>query len=641
MSDRPAQLTGEEQSRQVAEEAREKEWKQPSFLKELFLGSLRLDLVHPYPVDEQRERPEFEELQARFERFMREQVDSVEIDRSGEYPAEVIEGLKELGAFGLKIPAEYGGHGLSQLEYGRIMELLGGADGNIAALLSAHQSIGVPQPIKLFGTEDQKERFLPRCAAGAISAFALTEQNVGSDPASLGTTAELSEEGDAYIVSGTKLWCTNGTIAELLVVMARHPSDNKISAFVIEADSPGVKVEHRCRFMGLTALANAVLSFDQVRVPVENRIGKEGAGLRIALTTLNTGRLSLPAGCVGAGKRALQGCRQWAGSRVQWGRPIGEHEAIGIRLGEMAATIFAMEALSDLAAEMSDRGNYDIRLEAACAKEWNAVRAWSIADDAMQILGGRGYETEVSLAARGLAPVPCERTMRDSRINRIFEGSSEVMHLFIAREAVDTHLKVAGDLIDPKKSNRDKLDALPDVLRFYARWYPRLWLRGLQNLRGDGYHEFGSMAKHLRYVERISRRLARQTFYGMLVHQGKLQYRQGFLFRAVDVGMELFAIAAAVARAQRLAVSGQPNAESAVQLVHTFVGSARRRINAAFRGMWLSNDRRAYRLGQQVMGGDLTWMERALVDYPDLRDEAVAAAKGVPGGVRSEVGAEV
>ncbi len=635
MSQSHAHLTGEEKSRQVAEDSRQREWKQPSFLKELFLGRFRLNLIHPYPVDEKSDRPEFAEFYAKLERFMRDEVDSVEIDATGKYPAELMEGLRKLGAFGMKIPVEYGGLGFTQLEYSRVMELLGSADGSVSALLSAHQSIGVPQPIKLFGTDEQKKRFLPRCAAGAVSAFALTENNVGSDPASLGTTAELTDEGDAYIVSGEKLWCTNGTIADLLVVMARHPADNKISAFVIEGDAPGVKVEHRCHFMGLKALANAVISFDNVRVPVENRIGKEGQGLRIALTTLNTGRLSLPAGCVGAAKRALQGCRQWAGTRIQWGRPVGKHEAIGIRLGEMAATTFAMEAVSDLASEMSDRGNYDIRLEAAGAKEWNSMRGWEIADNAMQIRGGRGYETEKSLADRGEAPVPCERGMRDGRINRIFEGSSEVMHLFMAREAVDTHLQVAGDLIDPRQPNSEKLKAFPDVFKFYAGWYPELWLRGVKNLRSDGFREFGSMAKHLRFVERTSRRLARQTFYGMLVHQGKLQYRQGFLFRAVDVGMELFAVAAAVSRAQRMMVGGHPKAEDAVELVHVLVGSSRRRIGDAFRGMWMSNDRRAYDAGQRILGGEMMWMEDEMVDYANLNDEAVADAGRVQASTES------
>ena len=595
----------ERESLRVAEAARQTEWTEPSFLKEIFLGNLQMHLIRPIP-DAMRERPEFTAFYERFKAFLRDRVRPGEIDVTGEYPADVIDGLRRLGAFGMKIPTEYGGLGLNQVEYGRIMELLGSYDGNLSALLSAHQSIGVPQPVKIFGTPEQKQRFLPRCAAGAISAFALTEEGVGSDPSSLATTAELTPEGDAYILNGTKLWCTNGTIAELLVVMARHPGTKKISAFVVEASSPGISILHRCRFMGLKALANAVLGFRNVRVPKENLIGKEGQGLKIALVTLNTGRLALPAGTTGVAKVALETCRLWSSERVQWGQPIGKHEAIAHKIADMAANGFAMESVSDLASRMADRGGYDIRLEAAAAKEWNTVTGWKIVDETIQVRGGRGYETSQSLTERGETPYAVERTMRDYRINLIFEGSSEIMHLFMAREAVDRHLQVAGKMIDPDASFGTKLAALPRIGLYYAWWYPTRWIGWG---RWPRYRRFKGLAPHLRFAERATRKLSREIFHGMIVHKAKLQRRQAFLFRTVDVAMEIFAMAACLSRVRTMREEKHPHAAEAARLADLFCRNGKRKIRRLFGELWRNDDVVKYRVGQGVLKGDHVWFE--------------------------------
>ncbi|HEX2164849.1 MAG TPA: acyl-CoA dehydrogenase family protein [Thermoanaerobaculia bacterium] len=608
----------EAEAMEVAEASREKEWARPSFLRELFLGRFRLDLLHPYPLPptEDEERPEFRAFYNAFRELLGE-IDPADIDATGEYPEHLVDGLRKLGAFGMKIPKEYGGLGFTQIEYQKVMGLLGSYDGNISALLSAHQSIGVPQPVKLFGSETLKKKYLPRCAAGEISAFALTEPQVGSDPARLLTSAERTPEGD-YLLNGEKLWCTNGTLAKLLVVMARDPESKKISAFVVETDWPGVKVEHRCHFMGLRALANAVISFEDVRVPADNLIGAEGRGLKIALTTLNDGRLSIPNGSVGVGKAALEICRKWAAERVQWGKPIGKHEAIAHKIADMAAYTFAMQSIADLATAMSDSGRFDIRLEAAAAKEWNTFRAWQIVDEAMQIRGGRGYETERSLAARGEAPIGVERMMRDYRINKIFEGSTEIMHLFMAREAVDKHLEIAGSLLDAKKTPQEKAaDFFAKMLPFYATWYPTRWVGWGRYPR---FADFGPLAGHLGFAERSTRKLAREIFHGMVVHGPKLQNKQAFLFRVVDVANELFAMAASVARARALAEARRPEAAKAAELADLFCRMARRRVRHLFAELWLNDDVRKYRVAQRVLEGKHSWLETNTMPLPERRE---------------------
>ena len=611
----PAGLASEKEARDVAEAARESEWSGPSFVRELFLGRFRLDLIHPHPVvKDAAEQARASAFLAKLRDFL-ERVDSDMIDRTGEIPESYVQELREMGAFGIKIPTEYGGVGLSYASYTRAIAMVTSKDGSLAALLSAHQSIGLPQPLKLFGTPEQKQRFFPRLAKGAISAFALTEVDAGSDPANLRTSATPSADGKSWTLNGEKLWCTNGTRAELLVVMARTPDvvvngkpRKQITAFIVEADAPGVEIVHRCRFMGLKAIENGVVRFTDVRVPSENILWGEGKGLKLALVTLNTGRLTLPASCAGGGKAMLQVARTWARERVQWGQPIGKHEAIAQKLALMAADTFAMEAVAELAVALAERGKYDIRLEAAIAKMWNTETGWRIVDDTLQIRGGRGYETADSLRGRGEAGIAVERAMRDFRINLIFEGSSEIMRLFIAREAVDHHFKTAFALVDKESSRKEKFAALGRVAKFYPGWYLSRWL-GRGAMPGS-YGEFGRLAGHLRWAERRTRHLGRMLFHAMARFGPKLERRQMVLFRAVDIGADLFAMTAACVRARMLAQEGN---QEATELADLFCREARQRIRTNFARFYGKNDGAIYRVSQRVLAGQHAWLEEGIV----------------------------
>ncbi len=619
MADTGAPKAGvtKDESMAVAEAARESEWKHPSFVAELFMGRFRTDLLFPYPDQSSEDKKIGDEFLARFESFLREKLDPDEIDRTHEIPVSVVQGLADLGCFAMKIPKSYGGLGLSQVNYNRAIALVASYCGSTAVWLSAHQSIGVPQPLKLFGTEEQKKKYFPKFAKGFISAFALTEPDVGSDPARMSTTAEPSADRSEWTINGDKLWCTNGPVADVMVVMARTPDKvvngrprRQISAFIVDRNMPGIEVVHRCEFMGLNGIQNGLLRFTNVKVPAQNILWEEGKGLKLALITLNTGRLTLPAACTGMAKQCLHWVRAWANERVQWGAPIGRHESIAQKIGWMASTTFAMEAVTYYASALADRGDADIRLEAAMAKMFCSEAAWKIADETVQIRGGRGYETSRSLRARGEKAIPAERALRDARINTIIEGSSEIMRLFIAREAVDRHMRVAGDLIKPGISWGQKGRAAFSAAVFYAGWYPALWVHLAWPPRYA--MQAAQLASHLRFAHRQTRKLARTIFHSMVRYGPGLEKRQAVLNRIVDIGLDLFAIAASISYA-RMLLEKNPQDRTPHNLADLFCRQARRRILALQCAIWCHDDARTYRLARGVLEGKMAWLEAGCI----------------------------
>lgn len=604
-------------SLEVAEAAREESWKYPSFVGDLFTGKVRWDLIFPYPAQDEADRKAGDDFLNKLESFLKANVDADAIDRTGLIPDTVMKGLAELGCFGMKIPKEYGGLGLSQVNYNRAVAMVASHCGSTAVLLSAHQSIGVPQPLKLFGTPEQKKKYLPLFAKGAISAFALTEPEAGSDPATMSTTATPVENGDYYLISGEKLWCTNGNIADYLVVMAKTPpklvkgkEKAQITAFIVEKNMPGFEVAHRCNFMGLKGIQNGLLKFNNVRVPKENIIWGLGQGLKLALITLNTGRLTVPAACTAMAKKSLVFVRDWSNKRVQWGAPVGHHEALTAKISLMTATTFAMDSVTWLASAMVDQGKVDVRLEAAMAKLFCTEAAWRIADDSMQIRGGRGYETADSLKGRGEEPIPVERFMRDARINLIIEGTSEIMHLFIAREAMDPHLRRILPMMSPKTSGPEKMKKVAEFFAHYAIWFPRQWM---YLSCWKNYAEVSpKIKKHIVFVEKAAHKLARELFLAMAVHQQGLEKRQQILFRFVNIGTDLFAMAASCSHASYLA--GQnPADKGAEELADLFCREAALRIQREFRSQRQNDDKMIYKIGRNMLDGKYQWLETGIV----------------------------
>ncbi|MFQ3223799.1 MAG: alkylation response protein AidB-like acyl-CoA dehydrogenase [Lentimonas sp.] len=569
----------------------------------LFAGAPDFRAICPCPEQTTEDRDQGDAFLTRLQQFMIEETDPDQIDLDGEIPTEVIKGLGKLGAFGIKIPKQFGGLGLSQTNYSRAAMLLGQHCGNITALLSAHQSIGVPQPLIMFGTEEQKAKYLPLFAKGQISAFALTEEDVGSDPSKMKTTAEPDADGEHFILNGEKLWCTNSLVASHIIVMARTPSETHplaTTAFIVAMDAPGVEIVTRCHFMGLRALYNGVLRFTNVKIPRGDVVHEVGKGLKVALTTLNTGRLTLPAACSGMMQRCLTISLRWCNEREQWGKPIGQHAAIADKLANLAADTFATESMVLYTSALVDADKHaDIRLEAAMAKLWGTESAWRSVDETMQIRGGRGYETAPSLRQRGQAADPIERMMRDSRINLIFEGSSEIMRLFIAREMLDPHLREGGAALDTRKSTGERLRAGAHAALHYTKWYTHRCLP--ESVHVPASVESSLHARML-HIGALSRKLSRAIFHNMVQYGPKLEREQLLLGRLVDIGAELFAMSVSCAHAQSIIDRDTPvKAARALEITQYICTRGEQRITSLLRELHASTDKPGYQLAKSLL----------------------------------------
>ena len=594
----------EDASINVAEESREQDWKSKSYMGSMFVGDFDISIPtrkgKGYPEQDAADKRIGDEILGRIKIWADEHLDGDAIDQEESIPAHVWSGLKDLNLFAIKIPKEYGGLGLSQTNYMRILSLISRYCGSTAATLSAHQSIGVPQPIKLAGTEEQKQKWLPKFSEGWVSAFALTEPNVGSDPANMATEAYL--DGDEWVLNGEKLWCTNGVVADVIVVMAKSGTKvtssgkeiNEISAFIVETDTPGVEVMHRCKFMGIRAVENGLLRFTNCRIPKENLIGGQGNGLKLALSTLNDGRLSIPAIAADNIQYVSEFCQRWGKSREQWGRNIGSHEPGSEKIAVIHSSGYAMSAFSDYCAYLSDEGQQDMRMEAAAAKMYNTELLWSVMDTALQLRGGRGYETSESLRARGENDIPIERMLRDARINRIVEGTTDIMHLFLAREALDWHLSNAGPLFS-RASIWTKLKTVVKCAGIYSLWVPKLLVPSFFRR----FSKFSpSLRPYLRKIDSRAKKLARTLFAQMIVQGPKLEMKQNTLARLVDVGTELTVCGLVAARVQNEINSGD---KQNLQTAEYWLKTSLKRVDGLFKDVWSNSDADATKLASSLM----------------------------------------
>ncbi|MCA9730841.1 MAG: acyl-CoA dehydrogenase family protein [Deferribacteres bacterium] len=403
-----------------------------SFMKSLFMGEIQQEILFPYPQQDEDEKENLKMILQAWNEFAENSVDPVEIDKIAQIPDEVMDGMKEIGMFGLPISDEYEGAGVSKTSYCRVFEEICRYDTGIAVMFGAHASIGT-NGIVLFGTEKQKAKYLPKLASGEyVAAFALTEPGAGSDAAGIKTKAVLNKNKTAFILNGEKIWITNGGVAQIATVFAKTTvqqngeEKEKITAFIVELDSEGVsrgKKEHK---LGIRGSNTASLNFDNVVVPVENMLGPIGKGFLVAMETLNTGRLGLAAGCIGGMKELLRQAMDHAKSREQFQKTLDRFQLIKQKIAKIASETYALESIVYLTTGLHDKGGIDVSLESAICKIYGSEVVWDASDEVVQIAGGLGYS----------ADYPYERYLRDARIHRIFEGTNEILRMFVALSGI-------------------------------------------------------------------------------------------------------------------------------------------------------------------------------------------------------------
>jgi alkylation response protein AidB-like acyl-CoA dehydrogenase len=509
------------------------------FAKDLYFGRFREQAIMPYPEPSDRQRVAVEDMVKQVVEFCHNEIDPVKIDREADIPGSVIKGLAAIGVLGMTIKPEYGGQGMSQFDYCRVMEIIGGHCAATGVFVNAHHSIGL-RALELFGTEEQKERWMKPLAAGnKLAAFALTEPLAGSDASNVRTRAEESADGKGFILNGEKRWITNGGIADVLTVMARTPDpgqpDGKITAFLVTPDMKGFEViEERMEKVGIRGTATGHIKFTNMYVPRENILGPIGKGLRVALTVLDFGRTTFGACCTGAAKFCLERMVARANTRYQFGKSLGEFQLVQGKIAEAAADTFAMESATFHTAALIDSGAEDYMVETAMLKVFASDNLWRITNDCLQIWGGKGFFTDQ----------PFERLMRDARLNLIGEGANDVLRCFVAAVG----LRHVGKSMQQVQT---------------APWKAYKLIKSSAKLPVK--HE------HLRYfANSIGKQIGK---FAWAVEMALLKYREGIMdqeftqARLGDIATELFMSSCVYSRLSALAVNGTiPEPAKKIQL---------------------------------------------------------------------------
>jgi acyl-CoA dehydrogenase family member 9 len=567
----------------------------PSFTKGVFLGEIREDLVFPFPAPADEERESLRMIVDSFRAFAAEHVDTRRLDHEGRLSDDIRNGMAQLGLMGLNIPEAYGGFGASSMVFNRVFGEIGSADPALCVYFGAHQSIGC-KGISLFGSEAQKQRWLPRCASGeTIAAFCLTEPGSGSDAQAMTTTAIPDAAGTHYVLNGTKIWISNAGWAGVFTVFAKVPVEvdgvrkQRVTAFIVDAHAPGISLGQPEQKMGIKASDTRTVTFDNVRVPADDRLGEIGQGFKIALEILNSGRLGLAAASSRGARTVMEIALAHAKQREQFGRPIGSFEMIQHKVALNAAETYASDSAWMLTAGMVDRGGVDFSLETAACKIFASELAYRAANDALQIAGGIGYSKEY----------PYEQAVRDARINLIFEGTNEILRALIALSG----LQQPGErLRELGRAFRDPLHSIGAIGSYVAgRAKRQVTKPQFSRVHPALAEEAGSVAANINAVSLAIDTLLRRHGKGIIERQFHQQ-------RLANVAIEVYLSVAVLSRTTwELERRGESGAAAELDCARVFIPAAMRRARRQIRALRANQDARNKAIAERALeSGKLT-----------------------------------